>query len=212
MKCHLWFYMIKVYKKENTNITYREIVDLLHESFHERLDQGLNYTCSTITEQEYIRKTENGVVFVAIDKNNKEFVGTSTLNIHIKGTVKYGYLEYVAIKNSYKHRGIGSLLVPKEYARKLHFSFILSDTSINAKSAVNFHLKNGFKIIGLESFKSTNYWSYIFRMQLTPSLFWNNPTLIRLHYLISFILIKFTKNKAGEYTFIGKIYYKIRTL
>ena len=204
--------MIKTYKREEVDISYKQIVELIHESFQERLGQGLRYSCSFMTEQQYVEKTKNGLIFVAIDEESGAFVGTCTLNIHIDGETRYGYMEYVAIKSDYKHKGIGSLLLQQlrqKAIMEMGCSYVLSDTSVKADSAIRFHLKNGFKIIGLESYRSTNYWSYVFRMQLEPSFLWNNSVFLKLHYWCSYAFIKTTRDINGNDTSLGKIYKKL---
>lgn len=206
---------IEIYYKEETDVSYKQIVDLLHDSFHERIEQGLHYTCSFITEEEYIQKTRGGLVFVAIDLKTGELAGTNTLNIFFDRKGKYGYMEYVAIANNYKHRGVGSLLLQRlrqEAVTKVGCRFILSDTSTRADSAVNYHLKNGFEIIGLESYRSTNYWSYVFRMQLSPSFLWENVLFQKIHFLCSYVFIKVTRNMDGTDTWFGVQYKTIRNL
>ena len=202
---------ILVYKRKSTNITIKQIVTLLHESFQERLNEGLHYTCSSITEEQFIKKTKDGIIFVAVDESTNELIGTSTLNVHNEKQ-KYGYMEYVAIKNTYKHGGIGSLLLKhlRKEAMALGCEYIISDTSTKASSAVRYHLKNGFKIVGLESYRSTNYWSYVFRMQLRPSFIWNNSLYLKTRYILSFIFIKMTRTIDGSDTWIGKVIKVIR--
>lgn len=205
---------IKIYKLNETAITIEQIIALLHESFQERLNQGLKYSCSFMTKEQFIEKTKAGIVFVAIDIDSNLLVGTSTLNIHYKRNIIFGYMEFVAIKDGYKHNNIGSLLLFEltEVAKKEGCGFILSDTSTLATSAVRYHLKNGFKIIGLESYRSTNYWSYVFRMQLVPSVLWNNTSYMKLHYWQSYIFIKLTRNIDGTDTKLGTLYKKMRKL
>ena len=201
--------------KEETDISYKQIVDLLHDSFQERLEQGLHYTCSYITEEEYIQKTKGGSIFVAVDLETGDLAGTSTLNIYQDNKSKYGYMEYVAIANKYKHQGVGSLLLQRlrhEAVAKAGCHYILSDTSTKANSAVVFHLKNGFKIVGFESYRSTDYWSYVFRMQLTSSFLWENVFFRIIHFMGSFLFIKVTRNMDGSDTWFGKQYKRLREI
>lgn len=205
---------IGVLTHEEAHVSYAQIVNLIHESFEERLEQGLRYSCSSITTEQYIEKTKKGIIFVAVNEDTNELVGTCVLNLINGKRGKHGYMEYVAISSSYKHCGIGSMLVERLRNSGIQegCSFILSDTSTKAASAVKFHLKNDFRIIGLESYRSTNYWSYVFRMQLTPSFIWNNPVFLKLHYWHSYIFIKTTRDINGNDTTMGKIYKKIRRL
>lgn len=205
---------VKTINKEKPDISYKEIVDLIHESFQERLKQGLHYSCSYITERQFVEKTKNGIVFIAIDTGTNTLVGTSTLNIHVNKGIKYGYMEYVAIRSNNKHSGIGTQLICtlKEKAKKNECAYILSDTSTKATSAVRYHLKNGFKIIGLESYRSTNYWSYVFRMQIAPSRLWHNSLFLKFHYWNSYVFIKLTRNIDGTDTRLGFLYKRIKKL
>lgn len=203
---------MKIYKLEETEISYKHIVDLLHESFQERLYQGLQYTCSFISEKQFREKTTNSIVYVAID-DKLGLCGTATFTIKTNHkNIKYGYNEYNGIRSDMKGKGLGTLLyvnIEKE-ALKHGCKYMISDTSTQAKSAVKYHLKNKFKIIGLESYRSTNYWSYVFRKQLVPSKKWNNNLYCKLQYLKSWVFIKTTRDINGNDTFIGKLYKVIR--
>ena len=206
---------IEVLNKAESNISYRQIVELLHESFQERLRQGLHYSCSSITIEEYIEKTKNGVVYVAIDKDTEVLAGTCTLNIFNEKSIRYGYMEFVGVAGNYKHKGVGMALLQRlRYEAKeiLGFQYILSDTSVDAVSAVSFHLKNGFRIIGLESYRSTNYWSYVFRLQLAPSILWHNSLFLKCHYWCSYAFMKVTRKIDGSDTWAGTLYKRTRHL
>lgn len=196
--------MINIFRREETSISYKQIIDLIHESFKERLAQGLKYTCSFMSEEDYIKNTQGGGVYVAIDTSNNILAGTVTIKMHTDGKSQYGYMEYLSIKNEYKHKGVGSLLLEHISETELiGCDYILSDTSTEADSAIRFHLKHGFNIIGLESYRSTNYWSYVFRKQLAPSKLWHNSIFMKIHYGISYILIKTTRDIDGNDTIIG---------
>ena len=43
---------ILILDKETAGISYKQLTSLLHESFKERLEQGLNFTCSSLTEKQ----------------------------------------------------------------------------------------------------------------------------------------------------------------
>lgn len=197
---------------QDTNFSYKDVVDLLHEAFRERLEQGLNYTCSTMTEEQFRDKTANGIVYVAID-DETGLCGTATLTIKTdrKG-VKYGYNEYNGIRSDMKGKGIGSMLYiyTERESRKNGCKYLLSDTSTKAKSAVKYHLKNGFKIIGLESYRSTNYWSYVFRRQLVPSKKWDNPIYCKWQYIKSWLFIRITRDINGKDTAVGRLYKRLK--
>lgn len=50
---------ILVDRIENTGISPGQVVALLHESFEERLQQGLRFTCSSMTEEQYRERTKD---------------------------------------------------------------------------------------------------------------------------------------------------------
>lgn len=199
---------IEIRRLKETNYSYKDLVDLLHEAFQERLKQGLKYTCSSMTEEQFCQKTIDGIVYVAVD-DESGLCGTATLTIRTdKKGGRYGYNEYNGIRSDMKGKGIGTMLyreIERE-SRENGCEYLLSDTSTLATSAVKYHLKNGFKIIGLESYRSTNYWSYVFRRQLVPSKKWNDPIYCKLQYLKSWLFIRVTRDINGNDTMIGRLY------
>ena len=197
---------IEIRRLKETNYSYKDLVDLLHEAFQERLKQGLKYTCSSMTEEQFCQKTIDGIVYVAVD-DESGLCGTATLTIRTdKKGGRYGYNEYNGIRSDMKGKGIGTMLyreIERE-SRENGCEYLLSDTSTLATSAVKYHLKNGFKIIGLESYRSTNYWSYVFRRQLVPSK--KYPIYCKLQYLKSWLFIRVTRDINGNDTMIGRLY------
>ena len=203
---------VVIKRLQDSSYSYKDVVDLLHEAFLERLEQGLKYTCSTMTEEQFRSKTTNGIVYVAID-DETGLCGTATLTIKTdKNGIKYGYYENNGIRSDMKGQGIGTMLCifREKESRKNGCDYLLSDTSTKAKSAVKYHLRNGFKIIGLESYRSTNYWSYVFRRQLIPSKKWDNPLYCKWQYLKSWIFIRITRNINGKDTAVGRLYKRLK--
>lgn len=197
---------VVVDRLENTAVSYKQLIELIHHSFEERIQQGLFFTCSTMTEEKYINKTKDGVVLVAMDNETNELLGTATIHIRKDNrNIIYGYNEYLAISPSAKRKGIGTKLLEKQMMIVINANgeYIESDTAVGAKSSVCWHLKNGFKIVGLQSFISTNYYSYVFRKQLVMSKKWNNEILVKLIYLFSAFRTKILKKENGEYTVFG---------
>lgn len=200
---------IIIKKKEETNISYEQIINLIHESFEERLNQGLQFTCSFMTAEDFEKRNTDGIVLVAIDNKTNDLIGTAT--IHIKTDehgILYGYSEYLAISSKKKRCGIGTLL-DKECERickKAKCEYIMCDTATEAKSSVKYHLKMGFKIVGLESYSSTNYFSYLFRKQLNKNSKWSSQIYCKFAYIKSFLRVKLLLKKNGSKTFLCKWY------
>ena len=172
---------------QETSVTYAQITDLIHQSFEERLQQGLNFSCSRMSESEFRAAMGNGTVFVALDEDSGELLGTVTISFKTdhKGRC-YAYHEYLAVSPKAKHLGVATRLaeVWKAYARENGVQYVKSDTATRAESSVKWHLKNGFQIYGVKAFRSTNYVSYIFIMYLDERTK-KSPTYVRLHYLYS---------------------------
>ena len=162
---------IVIRRKEETSVTYEQIVDLIHESFKERLEQGLRFTCSFMGVDEYKRKTEHSIIIVAILDETEELVGTASVQIQQdnRGRI-YGYNEFVAVKPDKKRLGIGKKTEEAiiSIAQTHNCNYIISDTAVGAKSSIKWHKKNGYKIVGLKSWDTTNYYSFVFRRQLVP--------------------------------------------
>ena len=201
---------IEIHPKDE-NTSWEELTQLFHDSFQERLDQGLNFTCSSFTPETLERLGENNVILVAADKDNGALAGTALIEIvkDKKGT--WGYLSNMAISPEYKRCGIGSKLEDGRIAiaKANGCHFVISDTAVGATSSVKWHLKNGFRITRLHSFASTNYYSYIFRKQLVYHPLWSNSLFCKVHYLLSAMKCKMTFHADGSAMRLMKFYLKI---
>ena len=198
--------------REEARFSYEQVVDLLHEAFQERLQQGLHYTCSSMTVERLKEKTKDGVIVCAIDQDTNRLVGVGVMNFKRDGEHKYGYMEFGGVSSSAKRQGIGSKLMNAriQLAKDYGAEYILSDTSTQAESAIKYHLKNGFKIVGYESYRSTNYWSYVFRLQLKKPSKWDNAAYRKIKFIQSYVFIKLTRTINGADTALGRIYKKLK--
>lgn len=152
---------IKVFHKDN-NTPYEEIVELIHESFKERIDAGLNFGCATYNADEYKAHTKDGHILVAY--NEGKVVGTVTLTAYSKFGIRYGQYEYLAVSSAVKRMGIGRELAKelKCLSKQLKLAFALSDTAQEATSSIKFHISQGFKVIGNRHYEGRAYDSVFF--------------------------------------------------
>ncbi len=188
-------------RQKGEDTSWDELAQLYHEAFQERLDQGLNFICSSFTPDFLKQHCANSIVLVAIDKdNNDALAGAAIIEIKHDKKGTWGYLTDVGISPDYKRRGIGSKLEEKRIAiaKANHCAFVMSDTAVPAKSSVNWHLKNGFKLVELMSWPNTNYYSYNFRKQLVHDPKWSNPVYCKLQYWKSAIRCRMYKLANGE--------------
>lgn len=193
--------------------TLGDVVDLMHRSFEERMNQGLHFTCSSLTVEQFQLRTKNSIVLVAWNSATNVLLGTATVTLRKdKRGVTYGYHEYLAISPNAKRLGIGTKLLEERIIIIIINAggeYVMSDTAVGAESSVRWHLKNGFKIIALRSFPSTNYYSYIFRRQLVPSKLWDSCLYTSLRFRLSSIIVKSLYNENGSNTKLGNLVYRI---
>lgn len=194
-------------RQKDDNTSWEELVNLFHESFQERLDQGLNFTCSFFTPEDLERRSANSVVLVAFDKDNdNRLVGTVSFNQLSEKKAEHLNL---AVTPSYKHAGVATqlLLALLDFAYGSGCNYIVSDTAEQAISSVKWHKKNGFYPIALRSFGSTNYYSIIFRKQLKHHWFWSNPSCCAVHFAFSSAIYKQYRNVDGSLTKLGEVFF-----
>jgi len=189
-------------RQKDDNTSWEELANLFHEAFQERLDQGLHFICSDFTPDYLKRQSANDIILLAFDTENETLAGAAFVRILHNKNDTWGYLSNMAIKPNYKRKGIGSKLESKriEIAKSNGCSYVLADTAVGAKSSVDWHLKNGFRIIQMISWSNTNYYSYNFRKQLKPHPLWSNSCFCRIHFWLSALRCKLLHRENGEYT------------
>ena len=198
---------------EETNFSYDQIVNLMHDAFEERLKQGLNFTCSSMSVEQYKNKNADGIIFVAVNKKDNSLVGTAVVHIQKDECgVLYGYNEDIAVSPMVKRCGIGSMLQKalEEVCGRAGCSYMMCDTAVGARSSVKYHKKNGYKIVAMKSYSSTNYYSYLFRKQLDKNSKWSNSLYCKFRFLKSFFKIRICFRKDGTKTNFYERYSKCK--
>lgn len=162
---------ISVLPIEQTSITIEQLYVLIKTAFQERKEAGLNYVCLSMTIHEFMEELNNSIPYVAIDREANVVCGCTILKIqNNKKGLLYGLEMHTSVDPKYKNRGIGSMLINaiKAKAIEMKCAYLYCSTAISAKSAIRVHLKNGYKIVGMASYPQTNYYSYRFRLALSP--------------------------------------------
>ena len=119
----------------------------MHESFQERIDAGLLFTCSRMSADDYEKKLSDGIVVVAVDDDSNELLGTATIHMKIDSNgVKYGYNEFLGVKPKAKRQGIATKLLEERLLIiiKAGGKYVMSDTACDAISSVKWHKKKWF--------------------------------------------------------------------
>ena len=205
---------IEIRQLADTSYTYEQLVDLMHDSFQERKDQGLLFTSCTMDVETFKRKYSDGVIIVGSNKDDGELLAFYTFHLRSKGhnQIKYGYLEQLAVSPKAKRTGIGTKMLDANLAiaQKMGASSMLSDTACKAERSVRWHYKNKFLLYELESYRSTDYWSKVFKLYLPKgSNTFFRQVSCRMHYWFSWIFIRLTRNIYGNDTVLGRFYKSI---
>lgn len=196
--------------QKDESISWKELEELLKESFQEHLNQGLQFSCSSMTAKEIEQRSKDCVVLVAQDKEcDNRLVGIVTFKQIDEHEAEHSNL---AVAPDYKHMGIATQLLNAlvDLAQQRGCEFVTSDTAEKAHSSVAWHLKNGFRIIKLHSFSETNYYSYIFRKQLKPHVLWSNSLFCKIYYLFSALKCRATFKENGDSRYLMSLYIKMR--
>ena len=187
-----------------------EMFDVLKSAFEEHRQQGIYFSCMSFNLDDFKKEeASTSTVIVARDTSKNKIVGFQNVWVSRGGRAVGGL---IAVHSCYKRSGVGSMLFKKtqEYAIDKDASYILSNTAVGAKSSINWHLKNGFKIVGLKSWSDTNYYTYVFRKQLVYHPLWSNSLYCQVHYWLSALKCRLCFRENGEQRALMKVYLSIR--
>ena len=174
------------YKTSDSNVPWNELSSVLRNAFKERTEQGLLFSCRDFSAEELKESSGDGFVFVGKDDTDK-LLGLMVLTVFSDNT---GYLQFVATEPSLKHSGVASALFKAliQKCKDLNLDNLGSSTADGATSSVRWHLKMGFKKYSYYSSPKTNYYSYVFRYQLSEQ----NRISSEIKRLFNFLKALFT--------------------
>ena len=99
---------------------------------------------------------------------------------------------------------------------------MVGNTAIPATWSVQWHLKNGYHIVGYSRNERNNYASYVFRKQIATDvrhhptdLLWTRPIApitAKLRYCLTWLATNICKSKSGKLNAIGRIAKDVRRL
>ena len=122
----------------------------------------------------------------------------------------------LAVSPKAKHEGIASRMLQEETQRlrKAGYRYIIEDTAIPAIWSVQWHLKNGYYIVGYSRSENRNYASYIFRKQIAfdvrhhpTDLLWMRPIApltAKIQYVMYYLATNVCKTREGRLNWIGR--------
>lgn len=203
--------MIKIYRLQDTAFTHADVVNLFKDSFAQWTENGLGSILLQFTPSEFAEKTIDAIVLVAVDDEKNILAGTTTMTIHHSKNERWAYHKYLAVKPDYKCKGIATQLLRSciDIATNSEYGYILSNTSVDARWSVNWHLKNGFKKVGYYSTTTSNYFSYRFRYQLKSPTIWNCSFFTDIVFCFSYLKTRAMRKRDGGLTWFGNSVIKV---
>ena len=198
-----------------------ELYKLEKSAFQQWIELGL-YTSVAYTPIDlFQRYIADKAVFIAQDEATGELLGMHTLKLNKRKGRADGANLAVSLKA--QHEGIASRMLEAEAQRlrKAGYRYMVGNTGIPATWSVQWHLKNGYHIVGYSRSERNNYASYIFRKQIAidvrhhpTDLLWTRPVApltAKLLYCLSWLATNICKSKSGKLNAIGRIAKEVRS-
>ena len=206
---------IEVKTNNEAEAPVEELYQLCKAAFKQWTDAGLYTVVAHTPIEQFRRYIIDKVVFIAQDEATGELLGMHTLKLNKrKGRANGANL---AVSPKAQHERIASRMLEAEAQRlrKAGYRYIVENTAIPATWSVQWHLKNGYYIVGYSRSERNNYASYIFRKQIAidvrhhpADLLWTRPLApitAKLRYWATYIATSICKDKAGRLNWIGRM-------
>ena len=200
---------------KEAEVSAEEIYKMRNAAFSSWIDAGLCISEMYSPIDLFQKYLTDKVVFVAQDEATGELLGMHTLRLNKrKGRADGANL---AVSPKAQHEGIASCMLEAEAQRlrKAGYKYIVENTAIPATWSVQWHLKNGYRIVGYSRSERNNYASYIFRKQIATDvrhhptdLLWTKPVApvtAKLRYCLSWLATNICKSKSGKLNWIGRM-------
>ena len=194
--------------------------DLRRAAFEQWEKEGLYFSFSS--DADFACYLRDKVVFVAQDEATGELLGVHTLKLNKrKGRANGANL---AVSPKAQHEGIASRMLEEEVQRlrKAGYRYMAGNTGIPATWSVQWHLKNGYYIVGYSRSEKNNYASYVFRKQIATDvrhhptdLLWTKPIApitAKIRYCLTWMAMNICKDKAGRLNWLGRMAKDVRRL
>ncbi len=206
---------IVIKTSKETEVSVEELYELEQIAFQQWTDAGLYTPISNTSLERLQRYIADKAVFVALDEATGELLGMHTLKLNKrKGRANGANL---AVSPKAQHEGIASQMLEAEAQRlrKAGYRYMVENTAIPATWSVQWHLKNGYHIVGYSRSERNNYASYIFRKQIATDLrhhptdlLWTKPVApitAKIRYCLTWMAMMICKDKAGKLNWIGRM-------
>ena len=212
---------IVIKTSKEAEVSAEELFELRRTAFQQWIEQGLYTSVVHTSLEQFKRYITDKMVFIAQDEATGELLGMHTLKLNKrKGRANGANL---AVSPKAQHEGIGSRMLEEEAQRlrKAGYRYMVGNTGIPATWSVQWHLKNGYHIVGYSRSERNNYASYIFRKQIATDvrhhptdLLWVAPIApltAKVRYCLSWLATNICKSKSGRLNAIGRIAKDVRS-
>ena len=203
--------VIKTLKEAEVSV--EELYELRIAAFVQWSDAGLNIFKTPV--EQFRRYIKDKMVFVAQDEATGELLAMRTLALYAqKGRAAESNL---SVAPKAKRQGIATKLInyEVEWLQKEGYRYTTCSTAIPAVWSVQWHLKNGYHIVGYSRNERNNYASYVFRKQIATDvrhhptdLLWTRPIApitAKLRYCLTWMATMICKDKAGKLNWLGRM-------
>ena len=212
---------IVIKTNKEAEVSVEELYKLEQAAFQQWTDAGLYTPVSNTSVERLQRYIADKAVFIAQDEATGELLGMHTLKLNKrKGRANGANL---AVSPKAQHEGIASRMLEAEAQRlrKAGYRYMVGNTAIPATWSVQWHLKNGYHIVGYSRSERNNYASYVFRKQIATDvrhhptdLLWTRPIApitAKLRYCLTWLATNICKSKSGKLNAIGRIAKDVRS-
>ena len=210
--------VIKTNKEAEASV--EELYELRKAAFLQWEEKGL-ISGTIVPLEQFRRYIKDKTVFVAQDEATGELLAMRTLTLNRqKGCAAETNL---SVAPKAKRQGIGTRLIEAEveWLKERGYRYTTCSTAIPATWSVQWHLKNGYHIVGYSRSERNNYASYIFRKQIAidvrhhpTDLLWTRPiapVTAKVRYCLSWLATNICKSKSGKLNAIGRIAKDVRS-
>ena len=206
---------IVIKTNKEAEVSVEELYRLFKSAYQHWTELGIYTSAKDITLERFTQIISRMAVFVALDEATGELLGMHTLKLNKrKGRADGANL---AVSPKAQHEGIASrmLEVEAQRLRQAGYRYIVENTAIPAIWSVQWHLKNGYYIVGYSRSEKRNYPIYVFRKQIVidvrhhpTDLLWTKPiapVTAKLLYCLSWLATNICKSKSGKLNWIGRM-------
>ena len=192
-----------------------ELYLLEKTAYKQWTEAGIYTPMRDATLEQFKLSIRGKVVFVAQDAATGELLAMHTLRLNKRQGSAHG--ADLSVSPKAQHERIASRMLEAEAQRlrKNGYRYMVGSTAIPATWSVQWHLKNGYRIVGYSRSERHNYASYVFRKQLAVDVRHHPTDLLwlpyiasvtaRLRYCLTWLATKICKDKASRLNWIGRM-------